>query len=67
MEFSYAVYISLSACLMSLVLVPVASSLAKLVGLVDKPTIRKRHVGNVPLAGGMVITLGIWCALPFLP
>jgi UDP-GlcNAc:undecaprenyl-phosphate GlcNAc-1-phosphate transferase len=67
MEFYYAAGISLLAFLYSLVLVPMASRLAKYIGLVDTPSIRKRHVGHVPLAGGIVITTGIWCAFPFLP
>lgn len=67
MEFSHGVSISLLAFIYSLLMVPIASSFAKRIGLVDKPNIRKRHVGNVPLAGGIVITTGLWLALPFLP
>ncbi|CAG9180252.1 MraY family glycosyltransferase [Cupriavidus pinatubonensis] len=30
------------------------------VGLVDRPDARKRHVGEVPLVGGIAITLAVW-------
>ncbi|MDB4222412.1 undecaprenyl/decaprenyl-phosphate alpha-N-acetylglucosaminyl 1-phosphate transferase [Granulosicoccus sp.] len=67
MEIYYAAGIPLIAFLYSLALVPIARTFAINIGLVDAPSIRKRHVGHVPLAGGIVITTGLWCALPFLP
>ncbi len=67
MEFSYALEVVFTAFICSLVLLPAASALAKRCGLVDKPNARKRHVGDVPLAGGLVILSGLWLAVPFLP
>ena len=55
-----------SAFLGSLILVPLASWVAIEVGLVDQPSIRKRHIGDVPLAGGMVLWVCLLVALPFM-
>ncbi|CAG9177801.1 undecaprenyl/decaprenyl-phosphate alpha-N-acetylglucosaminyl 1-phosphate transferase [Cupriavidus respiraculi] len=44
-------------CLLGIfVLRPLAST----VGLVDRPNARKRHDGDVPLVGGIAITVAIW-------
>lgn len=51
----------------SLIFVPLASMLAVRVGLVDNPNKRKRHVGVVPLAGGIVIVSGLCLGATFLP
>lgn len=51
----------------SLLAVPLASSLATYLELVDHPSARKRHVGEVPLAGGMVLVSGLWFAFFFIP
>lgn len=67
MELLHAVWLVLIALGYSLVLVPLASTFAILIRLVDKPSIRKRHIGNVPLAGGIVVVTGMWAALPFIP
>ena len=67
MAFSYVAVVTVTAFVCALVLVPIASALAKRVGLVDKPNGRKRHVGDVPLAGGIAVLVGLWLALPFLP
>lgn len=40
-------------------LVEVARRLAPIVGLVDKPTERKSHKGEIPLVGGLAIFLGL--------
>lgn len=34
--------------------------LARTVGLMDRPDARKRHDGEVPLVGGIAITLAVW-------
>lgn len=33
---------------------------ARTIGLVDRPDARKRHLGDVPLVGGIAITLAVW-------
>ncbi|MFQ1898896.1 UDP-N-acetylglucosamine--undecaprenyl-phosphate N-acetylglucosaminephosphotransferase [Aeromonas veronii] len=39
------------------------SKLAHILGLVDKPTQRKQHIGNVPLVGGLSIYTSVMLAL----
>ena len=58
--------LAVSAFVVSILLVPLASRVARLVGLIDRPSIRKRHVGEVPLAGGMVLLVCLLIALPFM-
>jgi UDP-GlcNAc:undecaprenyl-phosphate GlcNAc-1-phosphate transferase len=41
--------------------------LAKVVGLVDMPGGRKRHVGEVPVIGGIAIFLGLLTGMTILP
>ncbi len=65
MEFVFL--IAVLGLISSIVLVPIASTLARRVGLVDRPSIRKRHVGAVPLAGGMVLLTALLLISPFLP
>ena len=50
----------------SLALIIPLSKLARLIGLVDIPTERKRHIGRVPLVGGLVIVLTLMLWLPLL-
>lgn len=40
---------------------------AKSVGLLDRPGGRKRHVGEVPIVGGIAMFLGLAAGLPILP
>jgi len=41
--------------------------LAPIMGLMDRPDMRKRHQGEVPLVGGIAITLAVWIgALMFM-
>ncbi|ASJ74533.1 MraY family glycosyltransferase [Granulosicoccus antarcticus] len=48
--------------LFCLALVPVLARFAGSVGLLDKPTERKQHVGNVPVVGGIAIYLSVLVA-----
>ncbi|WP_234942670.1 MraY family glycosyltransferase [Cupriavidus necator] len=48
----------LTTALIVLLLRPVA----KAGGLVDRPNSRKRHLGEVPLVGGIAVTLAVWAA-----
>lgn len=38
----------------------VARKIARKVGLVDKPNVRKHHSGHIPLVGGVSIYISIW-------
>ena len=51
--------------LLTLALVPPASRLATRFGLVDIPNDRKRHVGCVPLSGGVVVFTCLMLVMPF--
>lgn len=42
----------------------IAKVIATYLGLVDKPNYRKKHIGNIPLIGGISIYFGLWL-LPF--
>ena len=44
-----------SAFLLAVILVPILSAPAKRMGLVDEPGGRKRHLGDIPLTGGLAI------------
>lgn len=46
---------ALFALIFSLVAIPAACAIAVKCKLVDSPTIRKKHVGSIPLAGGIVL------------
>lgn len=46
--------------LMSVLAILALRPLAAAGGLVDRPDARKRHVGEVPLVGGIAITLAVW-------
>ena len=52
---------------MALIMMPLARSIAIRYGLIDRPTGRKRHEGNVPLSGGMVFYTCLMLATPFMP
>ena len=67
MEFIYLAGVTLIAFGCAMAMMPLAAALAKSLVLVDEPNNRKRHVGRVPLAGGIVLFTGLWCAMPFLP
>lgn len=59
--------ISLTAFIMTLLFVPPACRMAIRARLVDKPGGRKRHDGETPLVGGLVIfSVFIFCAFVFL-
>jgi UDP-GlcNAc:undecaprenyl-phosphate GlcNAc-1-phosphate transferase len=51
------------ALLIVLVLVPLLRPVALRVGLVDRPDARKRHVGEIPLVGGVTVFAGYMLAL----
>lgn len=59
--------IALSATLFSIVVVPIASMYAVRLKLTDEPDQRKKHVGTVPLAGGMVLLAGLLIGAMTLP
>lgn len=58
---------ALLALLFSLASVPVARAIAIQCELIDKPTNRKRHVGAIPLAGGIVLLAGLLLGSIYLP
>lgn len=59
----------MSICLLALaltvVLVEATRRFAPVIGLVDAPTKRKSHDGDIPLVGGIAIFLGLLLILPF--
>ncbi|MFK8078842.1 MAG: MraY family glycosyltransferase [Granulosicoccus sp.] len=55
----WVVFISSMLCL---AVIPVLERLAPTVGLVDRPTERKQHVGNVPMVGGIAIFISLVAA-----
>ncbi|UZN50273.1 undecaprenyl/decaprenyl-phosphate alpha-N-acetylglucosaminyl 1-phosphate transferase [Cupriavidus cauae] len=60
-------WVPAAAFLFCVMLVFALRPLAVRIGLIDRPDFRKRHEGNVPLIGGIAITLAIWvCMLLFL-
>lgn len=60
-------WVLLLAVFLSAAIVPVATAAAIRLKLVDKPSSRKRHNGTVPLAGGIVLIIGIWVGFLLLP
>jgi len=44
-----------AAFLVAVILVPILSQPAKRMGLIDHPGGRKRHLGEIPLTGGLAI------------
>ena len=48
-----------SLFLVALIITLVATSACRWVGLVDQPDERKRHVGSVPLSGGIAVFISI--------
>ncbi|MGV3345114.1 UDP-N-acetylglucosamine--undecaprenyl-phosphate N-acetylglucosaminephosphotransferase [Enterobacteriaceae bacterium LUAb1] len=44
----------------ALALLFIARKIARKIGLVDKPTIRKQHQGHIPLVGGVSVYLSLW-------
>ena len=60
-------WVLLLAVFSSVATVPVATAAAIRLKLVDKPSSRKRHNGSVPLAGGIVLIIGIWIGFLLLP
>jgi len=50
----------------ALVVTPLTSQIARRLGLIDQPSARKRHIGVVPLAGGMTLLVALAVALPWL-
>ena len=48
-----------TAMLTSLVAIKIISPLALRIGLVDIPSARKRHVGEIPLIGGISVFVGV--------
>lgn len=67
MTTQYFIGITILSMLFSIVAVPVASAYAVHLKLIDKPDRRKRHVGSVPLAGGIVVLAGVWIGAFSLP
>ena len=56
----------LLAVAFTVVLVEAARRLAPVIGLVDTPTDRKAHQGEIPLVGGITIFLGLVLTLPIV-
>jgi len=54
---------TLAAAVICWLLIPRLSIVARQLGLVDKPTGRKVHVGDVPLVGGLCIYLSAFLAI----
>lgn len=52
-------FVSLLACVL---LIAVFGKVAPLVGLVDRPNFRKKHVGEVPIVGGVSVYLAVLLA-----
>jgi UDP-GlcNAc:undecaprenyl-phosphate GlcNAc-1-phosphate transferase len=59
--------VALLAFLATMVLVVVLRPIAIAIGLTDKPSERKQHVGDVPLVGGIAIFLGFSLAVMTSP
>lgn len=57
------VIICLTAFLLTLVLVPAAGRLARVIGAIDKPGFRKVHTNTTPRLGGMAFFVGFWVVL----
>ncbi len=57
--------LGLSAFALTVVLLIVLAPLARWLGLVDRPSSRKQHLGEIPLIGGVAIYLGLLVLLPF--
>lgn len=53
-------WVPLVAMLLSVLAIFVLRPLAAAGGLVDRPDARKRHNGEVPLVGGIAVTLAVW-------
>jgi UDP-GlcNAc:undecaprenyl-phosphate GlcNAc-1-phosphate transferase len=53
----------IAALIVTAISVAVGRRIAVHVGLVDKPDQRKKHVGNVPLVGGIAIYIGVLTVL----
>lgn len=60
-----AMLILLLAVALTTVLVEATRRFAPVIGLVDSPTKRKSHEGDIPLVGGVAILLGLLLILPF--
>lgn len=52
----------IAGLIVALASVPIAIKICKSLDLMDKPSSRKKHLGNIPLAGGMVLlcALGVY-------
>jgi len=50
----------------ALAVTPLTSQIARRLRLIDQPSARKRHIGAVPLAGGMTLLVALAVALPWL-
>jgi UDP-GlcNAc:undecaprenyl-phosphate GlcNAc-1-phosphate transferase len=65
MQSTWMLYAPLTALFTSLLAVEALRIRARHLGLLDRPDQRKRHVGAVPLVGGIAIYLGVllgaWC------
>ncbi|MCY1218934.1 Undecaprenyl-phosphate alpha-N-acetylglucosaminyl 1-phosphate transferase [compost metagenome] len=53
-------WVPAAAFLFSVLAIFALRPLAVVGGLLDRPDARKRHVGNVPLVGGIAITVAVW-------
>jgi len=66
-HYFFAILVVATCAVCAAAIVPLASKLARALELVDAPDKRKTHVGEIPLAGGMVILAGLWGTTFFLP
>lgn len=53
-------WVPLAAFVISASFIFLLRPLARVGGLVDRPDARKRHVGEVPLVGGIAVTIAVW-------
>jgi len=60
-----AILFCLLAVVLTAVMVEATRRFAPIIGLVDAPTKRKSHEGDIPLVGGIAIFLGLILILPF--
>ena len=57
------IYLYVLSCIMTIIFINIFHDLARHFGLVDIPSGRKNHVGEVPLTGGLAMFLAISCAM----
>ena len=58
----FIIFLIVTAFISSFFAIIILRPLAIKVGLIDKPTVRKAHVGNIPLIGGVSVYIGLLAA-----